>query len=148
MHIEGSSISCGVRRLVIKSDEQPTKEAISTLIANNKNTCAIVMTNVPTRCRDIITLLLDNGFEQVKNPARIEHKLDKDGTVKPAFAEIASLLMHHGSQVADDVDDAANAEQFVNDTISTGLTNMALLVMHHGNELIGNLSFFIRYMNK
>jgi hypothetical protein len=106
------------------------------------------MTNIPTRRRDIITMLLDNQFEQVKNPAHPEHKIDEDKSVKTKFTDIASLMMHHGAQYFNDVDDAALAEQFVGDTVKHNLNDMALQMMHHGNEIIGNLSFFIRYMNK
>jgi hypothetical protein len=148
MRIEGSSISCGVRRLVIDKNEKPTKEQLSTLIKNN-HSCAVVVAGVPSRRRGVIALLLDSGFEQIKNPNKVEQSIDtpNDDSINPAFADMVSLIMRHGNELQD-IDDSVRFEQFVENTITNDLANMATLVLHHGNELIGNLSFFIRYMGK
>jgi len=144
MHIEGSSISCGVRRLVISDKENPSNDELVELIKSNKNGCAIVMTGIPSRRKDVIRLLLDNDFEQVKNPSRSEYTIPKDDSIVHGIAEIASLIMYHDHEPDDN---STKAERFVNDTVNANLTDMASLVMHHGNEIIGNLSFFIYYMN-
>lgn len=143
MRVEGTSISCGVNRLIITNDEKPSKQQLSTLISENKNRFAILVTAVPARRKDVTTLLLEHDFERVKNPAQVQ----QDNTwifaesVKSDFADIGSLLMYH-----DGLDDSVRYSQFVGATINANLTDMAAIIMHHGNEFVGNLDLFIRYM--
>lgn len=139
MHIEGSGISCGVRRLVISNNDQPTKEQLVELIKTNKNNCAIVMTGVPTRRKDVMMLLLDNGFERIKTPV----EYPPDLSVKPSFSAFATIIMHHDHDF--DGDDDNSFEKFVETTVSDKLGEMATSIMHHGGY-VGNVSFFIRHM--
>ncbi len=147
MNIEGSSISCGVRRLTIGNKDQPTKEQLNKLLETNKS-CAMIVAAVPTRRRDVITLLLDNKFEQVKNPNVAEKQREeyRDKSLNNGFDDMAFLIMHHDHE-QELIDDTVLLEQFTDSTVDNKLGDLASLVMHHGNELIGNLSLFIHYTN-
>ena len=143
MNIEGSNISCGVRRLTIGANEKPSKEELSKLIDQYKRSCAILMTGVPNRRRDVIGFLLSNDFEQIKNPIQSKQFVLDNASINPAFIDMAALIMDRETP---GIDAASMFEEFVEKTVNTDLTNMAGLILHHCNELIGNLSFFIRYM--
>ncbi len=143
MHIEGSSISCGVRRLIIGKDEKVSKEKLVELIKGNSGQCAMVVAGVPTRCKDVTTLLLDNKFEPVKDPHKKVKVKPVDISICSDFHELAASLMYHES---DEPDDLVLSEQFVEATINADIADMATLIMHHGNELTGKLDFFVYFM--
>lgn len=137
-HVQGSSISCGVRRLVLDK-EVPSKNDLEKLIKQNH--CAFIMTSVPVSRHDAIALLLDSGFEQVKNPGNIK----ADNSVNPDFTEMAASVMYHDHEApeGEDIDKATIFERFVKDTVNTDLNNMAASILHHGNEIIGKSNFFV-----
>lgn len=107
MRIDTTSISCGVRRLFIDDNEKPSKEQLSGLIKDNKNQCAIVMTGIPARRRDVIKTLLDNGFQRVDNPTDIDDSVKSEmfigATVNADLTDMAALIMHHGNDFIDNL---------------------------------------------
>jgi hypothetical protein len=145
MRIEGSSISCGVRLLVIDKNERPSKEEVAKLVSANRGSCAIMMTGVPAKHKNVIKALLDNHFERIKKTEYIANS-----SIKDDFADIAFLVMYHGHEYDfDDVeDDVARFDKFVGSTISDDLIDFASLVIHHGDVPPGAIKFFIRYMDK
>lgn len=150
MRIEGSSISCGVRRLVIDKNDKPTKDDVAKLISANKSSCAIVMAGVPSKDKEIILSLLDNGFERVRKTVE---RVDEPSIFKK-FADMAFSILHHDHEpgTVEDLDegedDATRFEQYVGSTVSSKLKDFASLVIHHGDAPRGNNKFFIRYMDK
>lgn len=126
MHIEVSSISCGARRLVIDKKDTADKEQLLKLLKNNKNNCAIIVTGVLSQRRDMIGLLADNDFKlvgsidtddtsvmpdfakmaalimpnyfRVIDPAIIFEQF-VENTVNNDFANMASLMLHHGNEI-------------------------------------------------
>jgi len=134
--IEGSSVSCGINRLILGDD--PSKDKIAELVGQYKNHCAILVTSVPNRRKDIMMMLKENNFEPVKKPLEII----PDKSVITEFAEIAFLLQHHDNEF-----DEAGLEKYVKDTVSEKLTDMAASILHHG-DYVENVKLFIRYMGK
>lgn len=143
MRIEPSSISCGVRRLVIEAKDEASKEKLNELIKNNRNGCAMVVTGIPTRRRDLKELLLSSGFEKMKQPlARTP-----DPTLQPKYDDLAFMIRNHGEELyQDDKDeqDDLNFEQFVETTVEKRLNDFAMTVLHHG-EYTGGLNFYVWY---
>ena len=142
MQIEGSGISCGVHRLNLPNNETPSREEFSKMVKKHKG-CAMIVAGIPTRRREIISMLLENNFEPVKSN-RTEKIIDD--SVKADYTDLAFMLRHHGNEMVA-VDDAVKIVQFAEKTVDASLVDMALLVMNHGNELTGSLSFFVRYVN-
>ena len=66
MRITTTGISCGIRRLIIGPTEKPKQDKLAALL--DKTFCAIMMTSVPTKRKDLIELLIANGFKQVEKP--------------------------------------------------------------------------------
>lgn len=143
MRIEGSGISCGVRRLIVDNGDQPTKDELDQLLKVN-HSCAMVVTGVPTRRKDVISLLLGSGFERMKPP----YKRSPDASVTPVYDEFAFLLQHQEHKFNGyygGTDDDNLFESFVENTVSNDMGEFATSMMHHGN-FIGNVGFFVRYM--
>lgn len=145
MHIEGSSISCGVRRLVIDKADDASKEKLDQLLAAN-HSCAMIVTSIPTKRKDLKKILVESGFERMKQPApRVP-----DASIKSRFDDMAFMLRNHGEEIYQDdknEQNESNFEQYVERTISQRLIDFASSILHHG-ELTGNLNFFVRYMSK
>lgn len=140
MHVEGSSISCGVRRLVIAKDETPTSEKLASKLSEVKDSCAILITTVPRKRKDIKALLIKHGFEQVKEA--IERA--PDPSVVDKFAKLATLVMHHDHDIDDE--DVNGFEQYAENTVQNSMVDFTVSMMHHGN-FVGSNGFFIRYMD-
>lgn len=145
MRIEPSSISCGIRRLVVEPKDEASKDALNGLINSNRNGCAMIVTGIPTKRNDFKELLLASGFEKMKQPLpRVP-----DPTLEAKFDDFAFMIRNHGEELyQDDKDEAddANFEQFVATTVEKPLFDFATTVLHHG-EYIGGLNFYVFYTN-
>lgn len=146
MHIDGSSISCGVKRLSLNNKEAISKQNILTTIDAYRNSCAMMFTTVPARNKAMIASLEDSGFFQVKNPNAIQFSNLIDESVNSNFLDMFSMICNHGNE--NYIDGATMFDDFINGTINNKLTKMAAMTMQHGNELIGDLNFYVCYMGK